>query len=146
MGDDVKSLLREDMGEAMMFRVSVGVLGALALAVPLGAMHFASGRDLAASKNVNAAMVNRVAKADRGAMRSSQVEGRTVSIHLERLPDASIVIRIPGSRHVVAGDRVTKSRSGPAPSSQARRTIACEPVVSLLTDIAKQLQPGRCVT
>jgi len=24
--------------------------------------------------------------------------------------------------------------------------VACEPVVSLLTEIARQLQPGRCVT
>jgi hypothetical protein len=26
------------------------------------------------------------------------------------------------------------------------RTVACEPVVSVLTEVAKQLQPGRCVT
>jgi hypothetical protein len=24
--------------------------------------------------------------------------------------------------------------------------VACEPVVSVLTEIARQLQPGRCVT
>ena len=27
-----------------------------------------------------------------------------------------------------------------------RRMVACEPVVSVLTEIAKTLQPGRCVT
>jgi hypothetical protein len=26
------------------------------------------------------------------------------------------------------------------------RKVACEPVVSVLTEVAKQLQPGRCVT
>jgi hypothetical protein len=29
---------------------------------------------------------------------------------------------------------------------KAKATVACEPVVSVLTDIAKRLQPGRCVT
>jgi hypothetical protein len=133
------------MGEATMLRVSAGVLGALALMAPFGAMHFASGRDLAAKENVNPA-VNRAGKADRGVVRAPHVEGRTVSIRLERLPDASIVIRIPENDHMVAGGRVTKPRSRRAPSSRAKRTIACEPVVSLLTDIAKQLQPGRCIT
>ncbi|GAB1717386.1 MAG: hypothetical protein NTAFB05_24280 [Nitrobacter sp.] len=130
-----------------MFRVSAGVLGALAVVMLPGTTHFASSRDLAASENVNAAMVNRAVKADRGVVRASQAEGRTVSVRLERLPDASIVIRIPEGRHMVAGNRAVKPRSRRAPSSsRARRMIACEPVVSLLTDIAKQLQPGRCVT
>jgi hypothetical protein len=125
-----------------MFRISAGVLGALA---SLGVAHFASGRVLAAGENVNAAMVNRAVKADRDAVPTPQVEGRTVAVRLERFPDASIIIRIPESRPLMA-DRVTKPRSRRAPPSQSKRTIACEPVVSLLTDIAKQLQPGRCVT
>ena len=27
-----------------------------------------------------------------------------------------------------------------------KATVACEPMVSVLTEVAKQLQPGRCVT
>jgi len=27
-----------------------------------------------------------------------------------------------------------------------KMTVACEPVVSVLTEVAKLLQPGRCVT
>jgi hypothetical protein len=137
------------MGEATMFQVSTGVLGALAVILPLGAMHFSPAHDLAARADVTAAaaIVNRAAKSDRGPVRLTPFEGRTVSIRLESLPDASVVIQIPGAGHRMASerDRSPPARRRPA-SSQARRTIACEPVVSVLTDVAKQLQPGRCVT
>jgi hypothetical protein len=137
------------MGEATMFQVSTGVLGALAVILPLGAMHFSPAHDLAARADVTAAaaIVNRAAKSDRGPVRLTPFEGRTVSIRLESLPDASVVIQIPGAGHMMASerDRSPPARRRPA-SSQARRTIACEPVVSVLTDVAKHLQPGRCVT
>jgi hypothetical protein len=127
-----------------MFQVSTGVLGALAVMVPLGAMHLPLGPDYLAQADA-AAVVNRTAKSDRGSVRPIAVEGRTVSIRLESLPDASIVIQIPGPDSM-ASDRGISPRARRAPASQARRTIACEPVVSVLTDVAKQLQPGRCVT
>jgi hypothetical protein len=31
-------------------------------------------------------------------------------------------------------------------SGKRKLTVACEPVVSVLTEVAKQLEPGRCVT
>jgi hypothetical protein len=31
-------------------------------------------------------------------------------------------------------------------SGNGKMTVACEPAVSVLTEIAKQLAPGRCVT
>ncbi len=47
----------------------------------------------------------------------------------------------------------TDARNGPAalPSlfksgDRRKATVACEPMVSVLTEVAKQLQPGRCVT
>jgi hypothetical protein len=132
------------MDEATMFQVSAAVLGALAVVLPLGAAHLAS--DLSSGNDIADAVVNRGVKADRGIVRLSPMEGRTVSIRLESLPDTSIVFRMPGSYSREAGDRVTKRDIGRAPATQVRRTIACEPVVSVLTDIAKQLQPGRCVT
>ncbi|WP_319797141.1 hypothetical protein [Nitrobacter sp.] len=136
----------------MMFQVSTGVLGALAVILPFGAMHLPPGhhplgRDLATRADVTAAaVINRTAKSDRGSVRSTPVEGRTVSIRIDSLPDASIVIRIPGDNSLVVGERGTSPRVRRAPASQARRAIACEPVVSVLTDIARQLEPGRCVT
>jgi hypothetical protein len=36
---------------------------------------------------------------------------------------------------------------GLAPTNKpVGRTVACEPVVSVLTEVAKQLPPGRCIT
>jgi hypothetical protein len=57
-----------------------------------------------------------------------------------------VLVRIPRRQEAknVVSNRV------PAPSliqSQERKTtLACEPMVSVLTEIAKRLQPGRCVT
>jgi hypothetical protein len=31
-------------------------------------------------------------------------------------------------------------------SGDRKNAVACEPVVSVLTEVAKLLQPGRCVT
>jgi hypothetical protein len=31
-------------------------------------------------------------------------------------------------------------------SPDSKATAACEPVVSVLTEVAKRLQPGRCIT
>jgi hypothetical protein len=31
-------------------------------------------------------------------------------------------------------------------SPDRKMAVACEPMVSILTEVAKQLQPGRCVT
>jgi hypothetical protein len=38
------------------------------------------------------------------------------------------------------------SRPSMTKSSDRKMTVACEPVVSVLTEVAKLLQPGRCVT
>jgi hypothetical protein len=133
-----------------MFQLSAGILGALAVMLPLGAVHFVSDHALTAGDNTTAAAVNRDVKSDRDIVQSSHMSGRTVSIRLESLPDTSIMFRIPRSYRMEAGDRLTTKRdtgrAPAAPARQVRRTIACEPVVSVLTDIAKQLQPGRCVT
>jgi hypothetical protein len=132
-------------GEATMSQVSVGVLGVLAAVIlPLGAVQFASGRDLATGHEMAASVVNRAVKSDRGNVELPRSEGRTVSIRLESLPDTSVLIRIP--YRLEAGDRITKFGTGGAPEARVRRVIACESVVSVLTDIAKQLQPGRCIT
>lgn len=127
-----------------MSQVSAGVLGVLAVMLPLGAVQLASGRDLAAGHDMAVSVVNRSVKSDRGNVQLPHIEGRTVSIRLESLPDTSVLIRIPYRQE--AGDRITKFGTGGAPEARVRRVIACEPVVSVLTDIAKQLQPGRCVT
>jgi hypothetical protein len=142
--------------------ISKGIFGAIALSLTFGAV--ASGRDLGqrdASGQINAAQinstqinsaeansteaqaaVNRTAKADRAprvAGPTSQTQ--TVSLRLDGLADTSVLIRMPAARVARGGapaSLLTKSGSG--------RTLACEPVVSVLTEVAKRLQPGSCVT
>ena len=127
-----------------MLQTSAALLAGLAVTLSLGAVHLESG-DRAASHDAVSAVVHRAVKSDLG-ITPPRSGGRTVSIRLESLPSTSIVFRIPGSSGQEAGDRVTKQGLRRAPAMRVKRTIACEPVVSTLTDVAKQLQPGRCVT
>ncbi|WP_407116610.1 hypothetical protein [Bradyrhizobium sp. LMG 9283] len=134
-------------------------LGAVAIAatlgaVQVGAVQLAAGHDLAdrwqavADKSDKPGHnVNRAAKADRLAeVKPAAVSTRTVSMRLSDLPDTSVLLRVPA---------VIESGNAKAPvllqnqkKQQGRNkpTIACEPMVSSLTEVAKLLQPGRCVT
>jgi hypothetical protein len=146
-----------------MSQVSKGIFGAIAVSLTLGtlgAVQLAAGRDLAAIQNpagnseaVNTfAAINRAAKADRadGAVGSTAAPMRTISLRQDVLTDTSVLIRLPAAKE--AGKETDKeARNGsPAPSGtkpQARKaTVACEPPVSVLTEVAKRLEPGRCIT
>ena len=132
------------------------VFGAIAVSLACGAVQFASGRDLTgviqnlplqnSSQNSSIApeaSINRGAKADRLArVAGSPARTQTISLRLEGLSATSIVLRIPAAeeaRNTLRAPPVTKP-------ADRRQTVACEPVVSVLTEIAKQLEPGRCVT
>jgi hypothetical protein len=136
------------------------ILGAVAIvatlgAVQVGAVQLASGHDLAdrwqaladqpgqtSGRSVASHNVNRAGKSDRQAdLKPSAVPTRTVSMRLNDLPDTSVLLRVPAA--------IETGNARPAPSllkSGRRPTIACEPMVSSLTEVAKLLQPGRCVT
>lgn len=135
-----------------MSQMSMGILGGLAVVLSLGAVQLASGRDFAAPANADTAStssaVNRLAKSDRSDLQMPRTEGRTVAVRLESLPDTSILIRIPRSYRQEARDPGPKPNAagGAVPAKHVKRAVACEPVVSVLTEVAKQLQPGRCVT
>ena len=130
-----------------MSQLATGILGVIAVSLTCGAVQFALGRDLSGAiqepSRDSAVAVNRAAKADRaagvaGAAQSTQ----TISLRVAGLSDTSILVRIPVAR---------ETRNSPPPrfltkSSDRKVTVACEPVVSVLTEVAKQLQPGRCVT
>jgi hypothetical protein len=128
------------------------ILGAIAVSATLGAVQLASGHDLTNGLKAFAGApdggVNRAAKADRvaTAVASGSSSTQTISIRVDRLADTSVLIRIPRQQDA----KSSASNPAPAPSmiqSQERKaTVACEPVVSVLTEIAKRLQPGRCVT
>jgi hypothetical protein len=75
---------------------------------------------------------------------------RTISLRLDALTDTSVLIRLPVARQSDAGTKESDKQARNTRSlfkSQDRKTsVACEPPVSVLTEVAKQLQPGRCVT
>jgi hypothetical protein len=133
-----------------MSQMSAGILSAIAVSASVGVVQLASGHDLTSGFRAFAASpaavsavagVNRAAKADRTApVAAPAVPTQTISIHVDRVADTSVLVRIP---------RAQEARNpAPAPvkSEEHKATIACEPVVSVLTEIAKRLQPGRCVT
>jgi len=136
------------------------ILSAIAAALSVGAVQFASEHDLtvgllsAASTTTNS--VNRSAKADRAPALPAIGQTKTISAHLSQFADTSFVLRIPTAP--APAEAVRNTTGTAAPSSQpviksegikrqdTKRPIACEPSVSILTEIAKSLQPARCVT
>lgn len=127
--------------------VFFGVLffGVPAVSLLLGAVQLASGRDLGAGTQVMpdqpAISVNRAAKADRIAGPMLAAPTRTISLRHTDLADMSVVIRIP-----ITTREVRPPTLRPAGTPNRQPTIACEPVVSVLTEVAKRLQPVRCLS
>jgi hypothetical protein len=124
---------------------STGIFGSIAVALSLGAVQLASGRDLTTQPNLqgaSATAVNRAAKADRAAsMAGLAVLTQTIALRLEGLSDTSVLVRVPLAREARNGSAPALKKSG-----DGKTTVACEPVVSILTEVFKQLQPGRCLT
>jgi hypothetical protein len=133
------------------------LFGVAAIALTLGAIPLAAGRDLAGdvfnrspvpsqvssqvSLGTAATGINRAAKADRaGSAVRSDVAMRTISLQFNGLADTSVLVRVP----VAQASR--PSSFAPSWTRSDKRAVACEPVVSVLTEVAKQLEPGRCVT
>jgi len=128
--------------------VSKALAGATALLLTFGAVAF--GRDLQQRApdqlNVAAASdisVNRSGKTDRAARATIPVtRAETVSVRLNDLANTSVLIRLPLTRESLDAATVSPQKN----SGAGHVAVACEPSVSVLTDIAKRLQPGRCVT
>jgi hypothetical protein len=124
--------------------LSKGIFGAAAVMLTFGAVQFASGRDLSDVSQVPAASseagINRAAKTDRApGMVGSSAQTRTISLRVHDLVDTSVLLRVP----VAQAARPSSSLLNKGPGE---RKVACEPMVSVLTEVAKLLQPGRCVT
>jgi hypothetical protein len=137
---------------ATMSRLSTGIFGAIAVSLGLGAA--AWGSDLARTKHPQAPQaaseaVNRAAKTDRaGGAAGPAALTRTISLRLDALADTSVVIRLPVATETAreTGKQAGNGPSTPLLTKSTDRKIACEPVVSVLTEVAKRLQPGRCIT
>jgi hypothetical protein len=118
----------------------------------LGAVPLALGRDLTGASDhhwatapagVISTGVNRTAKTDRVAAAASAAVTRTISLQVNGLSETSVLLRIP------VADAAARRTPAPILVKSGERksaTVACEPMVSVLTEVAKQLQPGRCVT
>jgi hypothetical protein len=139
------------MAQISKSQISKGIFGAVVLTLSFGAIQFASGRDLGTqgatgpngSAETSAPAINRSAKADRAAsVARAMIQTQTISLRLNGLADTSVLVRVPLAREASNGSSapmLIKSGSG-------RQTEACEPVVSVLTEVARHLAPGRCVT
>ncbi|WP_298257513.1 hypothetical protein [Bradyrhizobium sp.] len=148
-----------------MSRLIMGITSVVALSLVSGAAEFARGRDLpliagnlaagrhapitqgiSISSNVSregASRVNRASKADRAATQVGVVAStRTVSLQLNGFADTSFLVRIPVA---IASPPAAAAPTEPA-AIRSKLAVACEPVVSILTDVAKRLGPGRCIT
>jgi hypothetical protein len=123
-------------------QLSRGILSASAVALTLGAVQFASGRDLPGPQAPETT-INRTAKADRAArVAAPAIPTQTISLRLDGLSATSFLVRVPLAQEARSNSPVPAvTRSG-----GRKPAVACEPVVSVLTEVAKQLQPGRCIT
>jgi hypothetical protein len=143
--------------------ISVGILSVIAATATFGAVQLASGHDLtnslrsfsAAPREASIAApaftlapqedVNRAAKSNRVAnVALSHAPTQTISIHIDRIADTSVLVRIPSRQE--ARNTSPARTPGLIKSEDQKAAVACEPTVSILTEIAKRLQPGRCLT
>jgi hypothetical protein len=134
-----------------MSQIFKAILAALAVSATFGAVQFASGHDLMGRRELAstepAGEINRAAKADRAALRAATGRTETISIRNVGLEDTSVMVRVPVVQAPVVREEVRNRPAPPAgPGAKKKMTVACEPPVSVLTEVAKLLQPGRCVT
>jgi len=132
-------------------RVIFAAVAVSALCGVGGVVQLAAGHDLSGltgnSPATSEASINRAAKADRAArLPDGVMQTRTVSVRLYGLSVTSVVVRLPVAREAGNAPCPLVTKSGDRKSGDRKMAVACEPVVSVLTEIAKQLQPGRCVT
>ena len=125
-----------------------GIFGAALLSLTFVAVAY--GRDLMqqdgngslnSDLSGTSATINRSAKADRGALVGGSVrQTQTVAMRLNDLANTSVMIRVPVAQNV------PRAPASLMKSGESKPTVACEPPVSVLVEVAKKLLPGRCVT
>ena len=128
-----------------MSQIRNGVFAALAVSATLGAAQLASGHDLIGRRQVAATVpeegINRAAKANRDVTKVAPGQVRTIALRFKELADTSVLVRVP-----VAKEEARNRPVAPLKSGKSKNAVACEPPVSVLTEVAKLLEPGRCVT
>ena len=137
------------------------VLGVMVASLALSGVQFgmASDRDVPGDASLQVApdvatVVNRLVKSDRDAVVRASVPSTTLAFQLLGLKQTTVAMRMPtaSARQLqTASDAPAaapaKTNVSREPVTKATKTmIACELVVSPLTEVAKQLGPGRCLT
>ena len=117
-----------------------------------GAVQLAFAHDLIGGKQVAAIApetgVNRAAKADRATVPVSAGQSQTISLRPDGLADTSVLVRVPvakgkrGMKRVIARRR----RRCRKPGGQRKDRSPASRSSAFLTEVAKLLEPGRCVT
>jgi len=90
--------------------------------------------------------VNREGKSDRSEISSNPAEGRTIVFQHPELQSTTVALHLWES---VSAARIRPASKDGKPAAERQKqkpTVACEGVVSVLTEVAKQLDAGRCVT
>jgi len=136
-----------------MSRWSNGFFAVIAASLAFGAVHLeiASGSDLKVPVRGDAGLfgsrgirvtqplvaeeVNRAGKSDRLASAVAGASGPTIVFRLAGLKNTSVATFLP----------LPQRAQAPA-SKSILGTAACEPPVSALTEVARVIQSGRCVT
>ncbi|HKS19159.1 MAG TPA: hypothetical protein VJS63_08120 [Bradyrhizobium sp.] len=130
-------------------QTSKAIFGALAAFLTFGAVQLAAGQDLAgrfqALTDPTGTDINRAAKADRAAnIPAADAPTRTIQLKVDSLTDTSVLVRVPVAKEARS---LPPAALKPVERRPDRKmAVACEPTVSVLTEVAKLLQPGRCVT
>lgn len=143
-----------------MSKVSSLVVGLVGGAAMFGAIQYASGNDLSGSSlrgtlterdtaipsSSFTPSVNRTAKSDRDSAPAKLDQGQTVSFQVHGLTDMSVLLRLAAPAPKSQPVKPASTKAIPVDSKPRKAMAACEPPVSMLTEVARSLQPGRCVT
>lgn len=137
-----------------MSRVASGILAVAAATFAFGAVHLAgaSGYNRQGSDRLTdtglstspriVSSVNRDAKSDRAPGAQTIGHGTTIAFEVPSLPNTTLMVRVPAQS--AAGN--APARTPAARPSSMHHATACEPSVSVLTAVAKQLELSRCLT
>lgn len=141
-----------------MSRIATGFVGLAVAALTLGAagIEIASGHDLGIFKPTDASLktnasiaydVNRTSKADRDAVARIEPDAPTIVFQHPSLPSTTIAAQV---RQDVppAGDGLGKRQQDTKAKKPTKHKIAaaCERNVSALSEVAKLMDAGRCIT
>src|SRR5438045_1566711 len=139
-------------GHTNMSQIHKGIFGSLAIALTLGAVQLAFAHDLIGTRQAVSAAgtpINRAAKADRAPVPAASGQTLTIVLRQDELTDTSVLVMVPLAKQASRAIRQEPRNVPTVPAAKPgpkKTTIACEPPVSVLTEVAKLLQPGRCVT